>query len=74
MVGIELVQDKKFKTPYPLKTRMGHRVILEARNQGIILRPLGDVIVLMPPLSISLIELKKLVQGTYRACVEVTGI
>ncbi len=74
MVGIELVQDKKSKTPYPLETRMGHRVILEARNQGIILRPLGDVIVLMPPLSISLKELKKLVQGTYRAIAEVTGV
>ena len=72
MVGIELVQDKNSKTPYPLETRMGHRVILEARNQGIILRPLGDVIVLMPPLSISLKELKKLVQGTYRAISEVT--
>ena len=74
MVGIELVQDRKSKIPYPLETRMGHRVILEARNQGIILRPLGDVIVLMPPLGISLKELKKLVQGTYRSIVRVTGI
>jgi adenosylmethionine-8-amino-7-oxononanoate aminotransferase len=73
MVGIELVQDKKSKTSYPLEARMGHRVILEARNQGIILRPLGDVIVLMPPLGISLKELKKLVQGTLRAIAEVGG-
>lgn len=73
MVGIELVQDKKSKTPYPMETRMGHRVILEARNQGILLRPLGDVIVLMPPLGISLKELKTLVRGTYRAIEEVTA-
>jgi len=53
---------------------MGHRVILEARIQGILLRPLGDVIVLMPPLGISQKELKTLVQGTYRAIAQVTGI
>jgi adenosylmethionine-8-amino-7-oxononanoate aminotransferase len=74
MAGIELVRDKKSKTPYPQEARMGHRVILKARDQGIILRPLGDVIVLMPPLGISLKELKQLVQGTFRAIVEVTGI
>jgi adenosylmethionine---8-amino-7-oxononanoate aminotransferase len=74
MVGIELVQDKKSKTPFPPEVRLGHRVILEARKQGIILRPLGDIIVLMPPLGISLKELKKLVQGTRQAIAEVTGV
>ena len=34
------------------RERIGHRVILEARRRGVILRPLGNVIVLMPPLSI----------------------
>ena len=74
MVGIELVQDKKSKTPYPLETRIGHRVILEARKQGIILRPLGEVIVLMPPLGISMRDLKTLIQGTIRAIAVVTGV
>jgi adenosylmethionine---8-amino-7-oxononanoate aminotransferase len=73
MVGIELVQDRNTRTSYPVEACMGHRVILEARNQGIILRPLGDVIVLMPPLGISQKELKQLVQGTYRAIAEVGG-
>jgi adenosylmethionine-8-amino-7-oxononanoate aminotransferase len=67
MVGIELVKDKKTREPFPVKARMGHQVIMEARNQGIIIRPLGDVIVLMPPLTISSKGLKQLVQGTYRA-------
>jgi adenosylmethionine---8-amino-7-oxononanoate aminotransferase len=58
MVGIELVG-------YPAKLRMGHRVILEARKRGAILRPLGDVIVLMPPLSIKQDELKSLLNITY---------
>ena len=40
---------------------MGHRVTLEARRRGAIVRPLGDVVVLMPPLAISLGELRRLV-------------
>lgn len=65
MVGIELVKDREKKTPFPLKDRMGHRVILEARRRGIIIRPLGDVIVLMPPLSITKEELKRLTQVVF---------
>jgi adenosylmethionine---8-amino-7-oxononanoate aminotransferase len=54
MVGIELPE-------YPLSLRMGHRVTLEARRRGAIVRPLGDVVVLMPPLAISPGELTRLV-------------
>ncbi len=52
MVGIELVKDKKAKRSYPVQERMGHQVITKARERNVIIRPLGDVIVLMPPLSI----------------------
>jgi adenosylmethionine---8-amino-7-oxononanoate aminotransferase len=57
MVGIEL-------SDFPLSVRMGHRVTLEARARGAIVRPLGDVVVLMPPLSISAGELRRLVAIT----------
>ncbi len=46
MVGIDLGEHDP-------ELRLGHRVVLEARRRGVIVRPLGDVIVLMPPLSIS---------------------
>ena len=46
---------------------MGHRVILEARKLGAILRPLGDVIVLKPPLCITAEELETLAQITSEA-------
>lgn len=65
MVGIELVKDKKTQEEFPYEERMGHKVILEARKRGVILRPLGDVIILMPPLSISIPELEKLLAVTY---------
>ena len=67
MVGIELVQDKESREPFPVNQRVGHRVILAARKLGAILRPLGDVIVLLPPLSITLEELETLAQITFEA-------
>jgi adenosylmethionine-8-amino-7-oxononanoate aminotransferase len=54
MVGIEFEE-------FPLPVRMGHQVTLEARARGAIIRPLGDVVILMPPLSISAADLTRLV-------------
>lgn len=48
MVGIELVQDRRTLAPYPAACRMGHQVTLAARERGVVIRPLGDVVVLMP--------------------------
>ena len=66
MCGIEL-------TPQPLEARMGHQVTLAARRLGAIIRPLGDVVVLMPPLAIEDAELRRLVRITASAIVEATG-
>jgi adenosylmethionine-8-amino-7-oxononanoate aminotransferase len=67
MVGIELVADKGSREPFPMARRTGHRVILAARQLGAILRPLGDVIVLMPPLCITPEELGALCDITEAA-------
>ncbi|MGH7129891.1 MAG: aspartate aminotransferase family protein, partial [Planctomycetaceae bacterium] len=48
MAGIELVRDRDMNEPFPPERRMGHQVTLAARRRGVVLRPLGDVIVLMP--------------------------
>lgn len=48
MVGIELVKDRDGNVPFDAKLRMGHRVTLAARRRNVVLRPLGDVVVLMP--------------------------
>ena len=53
MVGIELVRDRVTREPYPLEARIGHRVAQEARKRGLLIRPLGHIIVLMPPLSVN---------------------
>ncbi|HOY08838.1 MAG TPA: adenosylmethionine--8-amino-7-oxononanoate transaminase [Candidatus Omnitrophota bacterium] len=73
MVGIELVADKTLKTPYAWKDKIGVRVCWEARAKGVILRPLGDVIVLMPPLSVSRSEMDQLLDAAYEAVKNVTA-
>jgi adenosylmethionine-8-amino-7-oxononanoate aminotransferase len=60
MVGIELVRDRATKEEYAYALRAGHRVILEARRLGAVLRPLGNVVVLMPPLSLTEAQLADL--------------
>lgn len=73
MVGIELMQDRDKGAPYPYEAKMGIRTILEARRRGLIIRPLGNVIVLMPPLSISpkdLIRMVRIVGESIRAATE----
>jgi adenosylmethionine-8-amino-7-oxononanoate aminotransferase len=60
MVGIELVRDRATKEEYAYGLRAGHQVILEARKLGAVLRPLGNVVVLMPPLAMTEAELGEL--------------
>ena len=61
MVGIELVADKATRRPFDPARRLGHQVCINLRAQGIILRPLGDTIVLMPPLAMELDDIRSIV-------------
>jgi adenosylmethionine-8-amino-7-oxononanoate aminotransferase len=62
MVGIELVRDRDTRAEYPYEAAIGARVCRAAREHGVLLRPLGPVVVLMPPLSITHDELRHLVE------------
>ena len=73
MGGVEVVRDKASKEPYQFEERIGYQIILEARRKGVLLRPLSDVIVLMPPLAVSLEELDLLFNVTEEAIRKVTG-
>ncbi len=70
--GVELVEDKKTRKPYPFELQMGYRVCYSARERGLLIRPLGNVIVIMPPLCISEDNLKKMLQIIKDSIVEVT--
>jgi adenosylmethionine-8-amino-7-oxononanoate aminotransferase len=71
--GIELVLDKESKAPYPWEQRLGVRVCNEARKHGLFLRPLGNVLVVFPPLSITMEELELLMVGLEESIRTVTG-
>lgn len=60
MAGVELVRDRATKEPYPWTERRGWKVCQAARELGVFLRPLGDVVVIFPPLAISLEELDRI--------------
>jgi len=72
MAGIELVADGETGRPYRPGEKIGHRVVLEARRRGLIVRPLGDVIVLMPPYCMTDGELEQTVSITREAIAMVT--
>lgn len=72
MVGIELVRDKATKAPYPLVDRMGHAVAREARRRGLLIRPIGNVVILMPPLGTPEKELARMVRIVHDSIVAVT--
>jgi adenosylmethionine---8-amino-7-oxononanoate aminotransferase len=61
MVGIELVKDRKTKERFDPKRRVGAEVCARVRKHGVILRPLGDVVVMMPPLAMGEADLGKVV-------------
>jgi adenosylmethionine---8-amino-7-oxononanoate aminotransferase len=73
MVGIELVADRATKASYPPRDRTGYRICLSLRDRGVFLRPLGDVLVMMPPLSSTEVELRHLAASVHAAVVEHLG-
>ena len=73
MIGIELMRDPRRREPYAPRERVGNRTILAARRRGVVLRPLGDALVLMPPLSIRADEIETLVMVAAESIAEVTG-
>jgi adenosylmethionine-8-amino-7-oxononanoate aminotransferase len=67
MVGIELVADRATRRPFPAADQVGALICAAARAHGVILRPLGDVVVLMPPLSVRGDEIDLLVGAVENA-------
>jgi len=73
MAGIELVRDRATGEPYPWPQKRGIRVCEHARREGVLLRPLGNVIVIMPPLVITLDEIDRISTAVERGIVAATA-
>jgi len=74
IVGIELMLDKDKKIPYDWAQTMGASVCMKAREHGLFIRPVGDVVVFMPPLCSTEAEIKIMLDITKRAIIEITEL
>lgn len=72
MTGIELIQNRKTGKDYPIEKKMGAQVAMKAREYGVIIRPLGNVVVMMPSFSFTEKQITHLCQATYQAIDAVT--
>ncbi|MGM0881632.1 MAG: adenosylmethionine--8-amino-7-oxononanoate transaminase [Bacillota bacterium] len=72
MVGIELVRDKMSREPYDWTERIGVRTSLRARELGMLTRPLGNVVVFIPPLVSTEAELDAMTDILADAIISVT--
>ncbi len=70
MVGIELVKDREKMEPYAPAERKGREAVLAARRRGLAIRPLGDVLVLMPPYCVTEEEIAWMVDVLAEALAE----
>lgn len=71
--GIEMVDDPETRQRFDSSKRVGMEVCSAARDRGVFLRPLGDVIVLMPPLTLADDEIDTIVEGVEYGIGEVLG-
>jgi adenosylmethionine-8-amino-7-oxononanoate aminotransferase len=72
MAGIELVKNRATKERFPPRRRLGVEVCDRMRKEGVLLRPLGDVIVIMPPLAIDSSLLDRIGDVLYNALSTIT--
>ena len=66
------MQDPGRKIPYPPRDKIGALVTLKARSRGIMIRPLGNIIILMPPLSVTVDQLLELLDTGHDGIEEAT--
>lgn len=72
MIGIELAKDPERKTPFPWDAAMGAKVCKKTREYGLIIRPIGSVVVFMPPLISTVTEIELMIDIIYKSIKEVT--
>jgi adenosylmethionine-8-amino-7-oxononanoate aminotransferase len=70
VAGVELVRNWKTREPFALLERAGIRVCEAMARRGVLTRPVGNVIVLMPPYCTTRQQMKKMVSALYESCIE----
>lgn len=73
IAGIELVADWRTRTPFDLRHRVGMRVTEAMARRGVLTRPIGNVVVLMPPYCTTTTQLRRMVATLAESVEEVLG-
>ncbi|MGH7975929.1 MAG: aminotransferase class III-fold pyridoxal phosphate-dependent enzyme, partial [Limisphaerales bacterium] len=73
VAGIELVKNWRTREPFALRERAGIRVCDKMAKRGVLTRPVGNVIVLMPPYCTTAAQLKKIITATRESIVAIFG-
>ncbi|MCX8109512.1 MAG: aminotransferase class III-fold pyridoxal phosphate-dependent enzyme, partial [Verrucomicrobiae bacterium] len=73
VAGVELVRDWRTKEPYDLGERVGMRVCEEMARRGVLTRPIGNVIVIMPPYCTLPEQVNRIVDELYNSVTQVLG-
>ncbi len=63
--AFEIVRDFKTRQPFPFAERIGHRICEAARKYGLLTRPIGDVLVLMPPYCVTEDDLSRMTEALW---------
>jgi adenosylmethionine-8-amino-7-oxononanoate aminotransferase len=72
--AIEIVRDFKTRQAFPFTERIGHRICEAARAHGLLTRPVGDVLVLMPPYCVTENQIARMVEALWRGLGEVLPV
>jgi adenosylmethionine-8-amino-7-oxononanoate transaminase len=73
MAGVELVRNWKTREPFPLREQVGVRVCEAMSRRGVLTRPVGNVIVVMPPFCTTLSQARTIVSALHDSVEEVCG-
>lgn len=73
MAGVELVRDWRTKTPFPLSQQAGIRVCEAMASRGVLTRPIGNVVVLMPPFCTTAAQMRRIVSALHESVDEALG-
>lgn len=72
IAGIELVADKTTKQEYDWSRQVGARICRKAREYGLFIRPIADILIVMPPLAISMAQLAEMMEIMERCVIAIT--
>ncbi|WP_378951775.1 adenosylmethionine--8-amino-7-oxononanoate transaminase [Pelosinus sp. sgz500959] len=72
MIGIELAENPEKKIPFSWNMAVGAKVCKKTREYGLIIRPIGSVVVFMPPLISTVVEIEHMIDIIYRSIQDVT--